>query len=459
MTNNNLEIIITQAQQSLTTTRQRFHYRELNSSKHWLWNPAGLPLFEVSQLDSALEKQLSLMVRNKFTSYEELVWNWKEVDNLIQLIEKEANQKALQTVKDSLNAYQNMIKGFQTMHNQELQEKETENQKLVSKINEIEQQALAVKNSQETILKNQRLLDSQERVSLENLRFKYELLSKQAYSLEAKNKLTEEHNADLENSLEALENNYQVISQELRAMIARWKIVSADLVLARGEVAGLQTSEAGLKNLNQQWKDTYLTELYTSTKLAESILKLKTFSDDSEVEFNEIIQWLEKELKKTTISLELKEKNLKDIQRLNLESKIKLQGVLFLDTMRNVMPNVFSKTLTSIESVIFISGITNYPKVEKIGWSFLFLFFFSSLLYSSYQFTKFTIFKGIDFYRWLRGKKKDLTALKEQELEEWKNKWGVEKNYSFVDLNNVRKDKGVVELENNEQSAISNSSQ
>lgn len=78
-----------------------------------------------------------------------------------------------------------------------------------------------------------------------------------------------------------------------------------------------------------------------------------------------LISQLETELRKTAISLELSEKNLKDIQRLNFESKLKLQSLLFLDTMRNVMPNLFSQDLTTVESTIFISGITKHHKVEK----------------------------------------------------------------------------------------------
>ena len=46
-------------------------------------------------------------------------------------------------------------------------------------------------------------------------------------------------------------------------------------------------------------------------------------------------------------------------------------------------------------------------------------------------------------------KKTDLDALKEKELEEWRNKWNIGKNYSFIDLEKTQNDKEVLDIEIN----------
>ena len=61
---------------------------------------------------------------------------------------------------------------------------------------------------------------------------------------------------------------------------------------------------------------------------------------------NQLIR-LEKDLHKTSISLELKERKIEELSKLNFESKVKLQSLLFLDTMRSFTPEFFSKNLTT----------------------------------------------------------------------------------------------------------------
>lgn len=143
----------------------------------------------------------------------------------------------------------------------------------------------------------------------------------------------------------------------------------------------------------------------------EKIIELETWKKANLSKLNN----LETELNKTSIHLTSTQKDLKDIQRLNFESKVKLQGVLFLDSMRSIMPSIFSKGLTAIETTIFISGLTNHRKIETVGWIAMTGFITFSVLLNTYKIIKFSIFKGIEIFNLLRGKKKDLGTLKESE--------------------------------------------
>lgn len=169
------------------------------------------------------------------------------------------------------------------------------------------------------------------------------------------------------------------------------------------------------------------------------------------------VHQLEAELANHQISLEIKDQNLKELAKLNFQSKLKLQSLLFLDSLRSFLPHPFSSSLTTIETSIFVSNVTNHPRIEKCSWFALALLLISSVLYSSYKIFKFSIFKGLDLIRWLRGKRVDWESLKEKEFQEWKNKWNVGKNYSFTELENIRKDKEVIEIEINDQFKTSNS--
>lgn len=170
-------------------------------------------------------------------------------------------------------------------------------------------------------------------------------------------------------------------------------------------------------------------------------------------DLKEKIDILNYELTRTKIDLELTEKNLKDIRQLNFESKLKLQGLLFLDTLRTFLPKTYGKVLTGIESSIFISGLTNYPTIEKTGWIFLAIFLILSVLHTSYKSIKFIWFKGIYVYRRLKGVKTDLEDLKDKELKAWKDKWNVVEDYSKSNLN---KDGVVLDINPNENKDIIN---
>ncbi|WNE41620.1 MAG: Chromosome partition protein Smc [Mycoplasmataceae bacterium] len=251
-------------------------------------------------------------------------------------------------------------------------------------------------------------------ISVNNLKIELALIEDEKKELAKKVKIFEEQKIkDIEN-ISILEDNEKVILAELQIQTDRFHKMNREIILLENRISQLQIDK---------------------TKLEDKLKEL--FSNN---------QNLNKELTKTRINLVGTQQDLNDIQRLNFESKVKLQGVLFLDSMRSIMPNIFSQGLTAIETTIFISGVTNHPRIEKAGWVSVAIFITLSILYSAYQTTKFTIFKGIDFYHWIIGKNKDLKAIKKDEFQEIKNNWSVSKNYSKRDLKKARSDKDVFDI-------------
>ena len=74
---------------------------------------------------------------------------------------------------------------------------------------------------------------------------------------------------------------------------------------------------------------------------------------------NDTITNLTNELTKTRIELTITEKNLNDIKRLNLKSKVKLQVLLFLDSTRFFLPNFLQNALNTFETSLFVTNISN----------------------------------------------------------------------------------------------------
>ena len=93
--------------------------------------------------------------------------------------------------------------------NNQLSHEQRKNHDLLAKITALQNKAQELINLQQRIHNNNHYLPSQERISLENLRFKFALLSQQTKSQQAEQELLKQHCQDLENSLQISELNLQ----------------------------------------------------------------------------------------------------------------------------------------------------------------------------------------------------------------------------------------------------------
>ncbi|WNE41619.1 MAG: hypothetical protein AM1032_000359 [Mycoplasmataceae bacterium] len=112
----------------------------------------------------------------------------------------------------------------------------------------------------------------------------------------------------------------------------------------------------------------------------------------------------------------------------------KLPGIQISDQM-----------IENLNLTMFIAKGSGYPKLQY--WIIIVFVAFASIAWL-FKIIKFSYFKGIDVFNWTRGKKKDLNVLKEAELQAWKNKWNVYKNYSKDDLKKANNYREVFDISN-----------
>lgn len=332
----------------------------------------------ICEPDSNLLKQMEKIVICEYGNYD---INWPAVQKLITDLETEIKEKTLAVYEDSLtsskNSYLNIINTMENEFEQKTLELEMKAQESQAEIAQMKERAQLIIRKRKELIDDHRLIPSLERVNLENLRYKFELLSKQSKTLEEKLELANNHNNELENSLEIIENNHKEIIKQLEVMIAKWEIEAIELGLANAKITGLELREKHTEQIKENYRNLYITEAYNVTKLAETILKLKQLADETEIEFNDNIHELKNEVNKTTISLELNTEELERIKRANFISKTKLYSILMLDSLRNFSPNFINNYITYTETLLLASEINNTS--SKIAWTTLAIFFIFSL--------------------------------------------------------------------------------
>lgn len=339
--------------------------------------------------------------------------NWNHLAELINTVTEQARTKTIaicvREINSTANGYLEIIENLKMKTKREIEREKEKNQATLVELQQLKTAIEDYKSSRERILKNSnRLITSKERIELEEIRNKYQKLEQSNSTLTEQLQVNLEKNEELENSLEILENNFQVLSQELDAAIARWEIANIDLGLAQSKIAGLNSKVESLEAADHNWEEIYNNETYNVTILKDFIIRIATLIEDYDEDINDklkIIKGLEIELAKTKIKLTGTQQDLVDIQRLNFESKLKLQGVLFCDSLRTFLPNIFNQGLTAIETTIFVSSITNHPTIEKISWISLALYFSGSVIFASYKLSSYLKAKITNLVRKMRNKK------------------------------------------------------
>lgn len=213
---------------------------------------------------------------------------------------------------------------------------------------------------------------------------------------------------------------------------------------------------------------------YELNKLSNLVKKCEKNITENNEKIEELETWKKSNLSKLNnfeaikISLENKNKEndqllkaLKEItNKYNWEWRLNM-GTLFINSSAgkyairevNKLPfiQISDTMLENLNLAAFVGKGAGYPKAQ-----YWFIIFFISLSTINYIFKiiKFSYFKGLDIFRWMNGQKKDLDTLKETELQAWKDKWNVAKNYSKNSLEKVKSDKNILDIPDSENKKI-----
>ena len=277
-------------------------------------------------------------------------------------------------------------------------------------------------------------------------------------------------------------NNYSSQIIELNNQIAEYeearRSALAQINISRlgiQDIRGLTIEDLRNKLTEENQNSSFLLseiELKTSenNKLNMKINECAKFIEDKELEIKQLESWKKSNLSKLNnfeeikVSLENKNKEndqllkaLKEItNKYNWEWRLNM-GTLFVNSSAgkyairevNKLPfiQISDTMLENLNLAVFVGKGAGYPKIQY--WFIILFISFSTITYTL-KIIKFSYFKSLDIFRWINGQKKDLEALKKEELQTWKDKWNVAKNYSKDDLEKVKSDKEILDIPSSE---------
>lgn len=221
------------------------------------------------------------------------------------------------------------------------------------------------------------------------------------------NLLIQQSSAYIEKREEIIRQNNEIKCWEAKyySVFSSLEIVNVDLMIATVEISSLNNILKNRISRLEEYRISFyeerqrlINEFCISCNLRDEIKMVKSdLGEEIRLLTNSSNNW-KKKYEESSLTLNFKDDQLKELQRVHFWMKLKLSTVLALDSARAIMPNWCNNTLTVIETGILAGQLFN-SKIEKTFWISASVYFFLSIIFTTYKLTKFSILTFIKLWK------------------------------------------------------------